>query len=89
MAVREAVGYTINYRSCILTTLLALWALNVENDSAIQKELFRLTQQSTVPNIFINGRHVGGNSDLQALHQKGELLELVSDGNAAEPKAKL
>ncbi|KAF5123061.1 hypothetical protein DV495_003564 [Geotrichum candidum] len=46
------------------------------------------SNKSTVPNIFINGRHVGGNSDLQALHQKGELLDLVSGGDAAAPEVK-
>lgn len=67
---------------------LALGGPNIENESEIQKELFKLTHQSTVPNIFINGRHVGGNSDLQALHQKGELLDLVSGGDAAAPEVK-
>lgn len=87
---RKGVGYTINYRSCTnyYALSLSLGGPNIENESEIQKELFKLTHQSTVPNIFINGRHVGGNSDLQALHQKGELLDLVSGGDAAAPEVK-
>jgi len=33
--------------------------------------------QRTVPNIFINQKHVGGNSDLQALHKQGKLAALL------------
>ena len=40
----------------------------VSNGQAIQDALKTKTGQSTVPNIFINGEHIGGNSDLQALN---------------------
>ena len=40
----------------------------LSNGDAIQSTLKTLTNQSTVPNIFINGAHIGGNSDLQALN---------------------
>ena len=43
----------------------------------MQEELFKMTGQKTVPNIFINGKHVGGNSDLVALEKSGELDKLV------------
>lgn len=45
----------------------------VEDGAEIQDYLEEITGQRTVPNIFILGEHVGGNSDLQALHSKGEL----------------
>lgn len=32
----------------------------------------------TVPQIFINGRHVGGCDDLMALEQQGKLDELLA-----------
>jgi glutaredoxin 3 len=35
-------------------------------DSGAIKALRQQTGQRTVPNIFIGGRHIGGNSDLQA-----------------------
>lgn len=34
---------------------------------AIQKKLKNLSGQSTVPNIYIGGKHIGGCSDLLAL----------------------
>lgn len=53
----------------------------------LQAELLRLTGQRTVPNIFVGGTHVGGNSDLQALHHQQlgltpmlEALASVHDG---------
>ena len=43
----------------------------------ISQELHRLTQQRTVPNIFIFGKHIGGFSDLKQLHLNGELLQML------------
>ncbi|KAF3044870.1 Glutaredoxin [Didymella pomorum] len=52
----------------------------VDDGSAIQSALAELTGQSTVPNIFIAQKHIGGNSDLQA--KKGELPNLLKDAGA-------
>lgn len=38
-----------------------------EDGPVIQGELLRLSGQRTVPNIFIGGAHIGGNSDLQQI----------------------
>lgn len=35
------------------------------------------TGQRTIPQIFIGDTHVGGFTDLYALHQRGELLPLL------------
>jgi glutaredoxin 3 len=43
----------------------------------IQHELQRLTGQRTVPNVFVNGTHLGGNSDAQAAAQNGKLQEML------------
>lgn len=48
--------------------------LDEESDGAeLQDALYELTGQRTVPNIFIGGEHIGGNSDLQALHSQDKL----------------
>ena len=36
--------------------------------------------RSTVPQIFINDRHIGGSDDLAALDGKGELDPLLAAG---------
>ena len=43
------------------------------NGDAIQQTLKTMTSQNTVPNIFINGEHLGGNSDLQNAAADGSL----------------
>lgn len=62
-----------------------MWKLDIvdldqlqENDGAlIQMELLTKTGQKTVPNIFIGGKHIGGNSDLMKLNESGELEEIL------------
>ncbi|ESK92406.1 putative grx1-glutaredoxin [Moniliophthora roreri MCA 2997] len=43
----------------------------------IQAYLLEKTGQRTVPSIFINQKHMGGNDAVQDLNQKGELAALV------------
>jgi glutaredoxin 3 len=50
---------------------------NEADGSAIQEYLQEKTGQRTVPNVFINGKHIGGNSDVQDLLSKGELQKLI------------
>ncbi|CCJ28480.1 unnamed protein product [Pneumocystis jirovecii] len=45
----------------------------IAQGSNIQQYLFEKTGQRTVPNIFINKEHIGGNSDIEALKNSGEL----------------
>ncbi|KAH0542911.1 hypothetical protein FGG08_002771 [Glutinoglossum americanum] len=52
----------------------------VDDGSDIQSALATMTGQSTVPNIFIGKKHIGGNSDLQ--RRKGELPELLRAAGA-------
>ncbi|KFY17506.1 hypothetical protein V491_04977 [Pseudogymnoascus sp. VKM F-3775] len=52
----------------------------VDDGSAIQAALGELTGQTSVPNIFINKKHIGGNSDLQ--ERKSELTNLLKEAGA-------
>ena len=47
------------------------------NGTAIQKELEILTHQRTVPNVFVGGKHLGGNDDTQAAFRSGKLQEML------------
>merc|ERR1711990_1368437 len=44
----------------------------------LQATLFEMTQQRTVPNVFVAGQHVGGNDDTQAAAKSGKLAELLN-----------
>lgn len=50
----------------------------VEDGSDIQAYLADKTGQRTVPNVFIGGKHIGGNDDFQKLYSSGELKQLIA-----------
>ena len=51
-----------------------------DDGAAIQDALEDITHQRSVPNIFIDKKHIGGNSDLQA--KKNQLPALLKAANA-------
>jgi glutaredoxin 3 len=44
-----------------------------------QEMLERTSGARTIPQIFINGRHVGGSDELHALDRKGELNQWLEE----------
>ncbi|KAK6198064.1 putative thioltransferase [Scheffersomyces amazonensis] len=50
----------------------------ISDGLTLQNGLLELTGQKTVPNVFISGKHIGGNSDIQALNASGKLKELLA-----------
>ena len=48
-----------------------------KNGAEYQRILLQLTGQRTVPNVFINGRHIGGASDTMDAYQNGTLSTLL------------
>ena len=47
--------------------------------AAMQDALRELTGQSTVPNVFIRGQHVGGSDTVAALHREHKLIPRIRD----------
>jgi len=45
----------------------------------MQEALLSLTQQRTVPNVFVGGQHLGGNDDTQLAAATGRLAERLAD----------
>jgi glutaredoxin 3 len=43
----------------------------------VQFVLEQMTGISSVPNIFINGKHIGGNTELQALKKSKQLKQML------------
>lgn len=52
----------------------------VDDGADMQDALAEMSGQRTVPNIYIGKKHIGGNSDLQAI--KGKLPELLKAAGA-------
>ena len=57
--------------------------LDVDNDFALRQQMETISGRHTVPQIFINGAHIGGCDDLYALESAAELDGLL----AAAPTA--
>lgn len=51
---------------------------DVMMDDRKRTEMRERSRRSTVPQIFINGRHIGGSDDLAALEQAGKLDALLA-----------
>lgn len=49
----------------------------MEDGHEMQVALQELSGQRTVPNVFINGKHLGGNDDTQAAVRSGKLEEMM------------
>eukprot|EP00761_Pharyngomonas_kirbyi_P012622 gb/GECH01012649.1/.p1 GENE.gb/GECH01012649.1/~~gb/GECH01012649.1/.p1 ORF type:complete len:104 (+),score=28.57 gb/GECH01012649.1/:1-312(+) len=66
---------------------LGVKSFNIELDeenkgSAMQDYLQSKTGQRTVPNVFINKKHIGGCSETKTAHSKGQLTKLLKEAGA-------
>ena len=78
-------GYCVRVHALLEARGLPFQELDVTFDPAKRSWLVDLTKQRTVPQVFIDGRPVGGFDELARLHRTGELDRLV--GNADRPQA--
>ena len=51
--------------------------VRIDTDPSIRDNIANITGRSTVPQIFIYGKHVGGYDDLHALHKDGKLSAML------------
>lgn len=59
--------------------------LDVTDDGpSIQQVLAELTNQRTVPNVFINGKHIGGCDATYKAYENGTLQRILGDVKDAE-----
>jgi glutaredoxin 3 len=52
--------------------------MDVMMDEKKRTEMRERTKRTTVPQIFINGQHIGGSDELAALEQAGKLDPLLA-----------
>lgn len=55
----------------------AFTEIRVDLEPELRKEMVQKSNRNTVPQIFINGHHVGGCDDLHALEAQGKLDQLL------------
>ncbi|MCZ6854351.1 MAG: glutaredoxin 3 [Gammaproteobacteria bacterium] len=53
--------------------------IDVTTDSVRESEMVDRSGRHTVPQIFINGHHVGGSDDLVTVERSGHLDQLLAD----------
>jgi len=83
---REACGYCTAALRLLTQKGVKFQHIDATGDPATRRWLVEVTGQSTVPQIFIDGRPVGGFTDIRALDQRGELDRLL-DGSASHPSS--
>ena len=54
--------------------------INIENEGLSRDDLAKLTGGSTVPQIIINDKPIGGFNELLQLNHSGKLKELLANG---------
>ncbi|MDU0353391.1 glutaredoxin 3 [Paraglaciecola aquimarina] len=57
---------------------LAFDEYEITNNEKLTREMYNRSQRKTVPQIFINDRHIGGGDDFHKALKNGELADLIS-----------
>ena len=52
----------------------------IDNGEEIKTYLIGQTKQTTVPNVFINGEHIGGFDSTSKANREGRLAKLLAAG---------
>lgn len=74
---REGCGYCTAAIRLLRSKGVAFQHIDATGDPATRRWLAEVSGQATVPQIFIDGRSVGGFTDIRALDQRGELDVLL------------
>lgn len=56
--------------------------LDITNNSRFEQEMRQRSKRRSVPQIFIDELHIGGNDDLQAALRNGELKKILRKNKA-------
>jgi glutaredoxin 3 len=71
-------GYCARAKSLLERKGAAFEETDVMEDSVKRAEMRERSKRTTVPQIFINGQHIGGSDELAALEQAGKLDALLA-----------
>ena len=71
-------GYCARAKALLERKGAAYQETDVMEDSVKRTEMRERSRRTTVPQIFINGQHIGGSDELAALEQAGKLDPLLA-----------
>ena len=75
--------YCNNAKRLLAEKRLDYTEVRVDTDPEKMKKMIELSGRRTVPQIFINGKPIGGFDDLSALNASGKLDDLLKEGNSS------
>jgi len=81
---RQWCGYCTAAESLLKDKGVAFEKIDCTGDQEKRRWLAEATGRSTVPQIFIDGRAIGGYDDMRALERHGELDKLLA-GSGEQP----
>jgi glutaredoxin 3 len=73
-------GHCMRAKALLGRKGLAYREIDVDGDRVHREEMIRRSGRRTVPQIFIDDKHVGGSDDLAAAERSGELDRLLGIG---------
>ena len=73
-------GYCVRVHQLLEAKGVAFKEVDVSEDEGKRRWLLDVTKRRTVPQVFINGKPVGGFDELSRLSRSGELDRLLSSG---------
>jgi glutaredoxin 3 len=71
-------GYCARAKGLLDKKGAAYTEMDVIEDDAKRNEMRTRSKRTTVPQIFINGQHIGGSDELAALESEGKLDALLA-----------
>ena len=69
--------YCVAAKNFLKSRGAAYTEVRIDTDSAARALMWEKTRRSSVPQIFINGAHVGGYDEMVALDRRGGLQPLL------------
>jgi len=72
--------YCVRAKQLLTRKGVAFEEIDVGNDDQLREQVVRETGRRTVPQIFIDGKPIGGFEELRALDDQGELDALLAGG---------
>ncbi len=79
---KDYCGYCARAKTMLAAKGAAYTEIDVTYDADLQAEMIEQSGRRTVPQIFIDGRPLGGSDDLAALNSAGELDRLLGRTSA-------
>lgn len=73
--------YCANAKQLLTKKGLKFTEIGIDVDTKKRDEMIKLTNQRTVPQIFINDKPIGGFDALAELNASGKLDDLLKEGN--------